>query len=84
MDMDKHFLQASIVILTYFKNFTLLDRAYSKEIARSLIREEGLRLDALIKESYSKRKSIKELFLKKGDSNQNSYAGNKFLKDPLV
>ncbi len=59
----------------------------SKEIARSLIREESQKLDMLIKESCSKKKSIKEMFLKdKGgnDSVSGSLVNNKFLKDPLV
>ena len=58
----------------------------SKEIARSLIKEESQKLDMLIKESFSKKKSIKEMFLKKGgnDSVTGSLVNNNFLKDPLV
>jgi hypothetical protein len=40
----------------------------------------------MIKESYSKKRSLKDLFLKKGgnDSNNGSYVNAKYLKDPLI
>jgi hypothetical protein len=48
-------------------------------VAKSLIKEEGAKLDSMIKESYSKR----DFFLKKTDHGNYSMTP-KFLKDPLI
>jgi len=80
-----------IFILFFYKNeifscYKIIDQKISKEIANSLIREESLKLESIIKESIGRRKSIKEMFLNKSnpyDSEQNSLS-NKFLKDHLV
>ncbi len=64
----------------------LINKAITKEIARTFIKEESLKLDTIIKESFSKKKSIQEMFLKKSgnDSVTGSLVNNKFLKDHLV
>jgi hypothetical protein len=47
---------------------------------RSFIKEESAKLDTIIKESFSRRKSIKEMFMK----NDGNSLTPKFLKDPLI
>lgn len=55
-----------------------------KQIARSFMKEESAKLGFLIKESYSRKKSIKDFFLSKVDSNPNSLNAGQSLKDHLI
>ena len=58
----------------------------TKELTRTFMKEESYKLGFLIKESYSKKKSLKDLFLGKipGDSNPSSLIAGQSLKDHLI
>jgi hypothetical protein len=55
-----------------------------KELARTFVKEESVKLGFLLKESYSKKKSIRDYFLTKVDSNPNSFNAGQSLKDHLI
>ena len=58
----------------------------TKELSRSFMKEESYKLEFLIKESYNKKKSLKDILLGKnnGDSNPNSLIAGQSLKDHLI
>ena len=58
----------------------------TKEITRSFMKEESQKLGFLIKESYSKKKSLKDFILNKnqGDSNPSSLNTGQSLKDHII
>lgn len=64
---------------TIGKFLITIDKRFTKQLARSLIREESNKLDSLIKESYVKKSSLKN-----NDFSVNSSLTPKFLKDPLI
>ena len=62
----------------------LLDKLMGKDIARSFMKEESAKLGYLIKESCSKKRSLKDTLLSKVDSNPNSLNAGQSLKDHLI
>jgi hypothetical protein len=48
------------------------------------MKEESAKLGYLIKESYSKKRSLKDTLLSKVDSNPNSLNAGQSLKDHLI
>lgn len=63
-----------------------LSKIIGKEFAKSLIRDESFKLDMLIKESFSRKKSIKDMLMLKRSPDETSSMNNTpgYLKDNLI